>query len=68
MIMAIPTTFIWNVILFDEAFKYINVMKFWGYVGTNTESLCVQFCNSVKCHILVEYLTLRLPVRLCVSL
>jgi len=56
-IMDIPKSFIWMIILFDEAFKYGDGAKFWGYVGTNTEPLCVQFCNFVQCHIFVNYLT-----------
>jgi hypothetical protein len=31
--------------LFDEAFKYGDGAKFWGYVGTNAEQLRVEFCN-----------------------
>jgi hypothetical protein len=40
-IMNIPTSFIWIIILFDEAFKYDEGVNFWGYVGTNAEPLCV---------------------------
>jgi hypothetical protein len=29
--------FIWIIILFDEASKYGDFEKFWGYVGTNAE-------------------------------
>jgi hypothetical protein len=42
---------------FHEAIKYGNGMKFGGYVGTNAEPLCVEFCNFVQCHIFVNYLT-----------
>jgi hypothetical protein len=38
--MDIPTSFISMIILFDEAFKYGDSGKFWGYVAANTESLC----------------------------
>jgi hypothetical protein len=36
------TGFIRNNILFDEVLKYCDGMKFWGYVGTNAASLCVE--------------------------
>jgi hypothetical protein len=39
-IMDIPTSFIWIVILSDEAFKYDDGEEFWGYVGTDSELLC----------------------------
>jgi hypothetical protein len=29
--------------------------KILGYVGTNTEPLCVGFCNFVQCHTFVDY-------------
>jgi hypothetical protein len=40
-IMDIPASFIWIIILFDKAFNYGDVAKFWGYVGTSAESMCV---------------------------
>jgi hypothetical protein len=36
-------------ILFEEAFKCGDSEKFWGYTGTNAESLCVEFCSIVQC-------------------
>jgi hypothetical protein len=54
--MDIPTSFIW-IILFDTVFKYDNGAKFLGYVGINTEPLCVEFCNFVQWNIFVNYLT-----------
>jgi hypothetical protein len=56
-IMDIPTSFIWIVVLFDTVFKYGDGKKFWGYVVINAEQPCVEFCNFVQCHILVNYLT-----------
>jgi hypothetical protein len=35
------------IILFEEAFKYGDSAKFWGYVGTTDGPLCVAFCNFV---------------------
>jgi hypothetical protein len=49
--MDISATWIWIVILFDEAFKYDDGEKFWGYVGTSTELLCLEFCNFMQCDI-----------------
>jgi hypothetical protein len=46
--MDIPTRFIWIFILFDIAFKYGDVAKFWGYVGINAEPVCVEFCSVVQ--------------------
>jgi hypothetical protein len=54
--MVIPTIYIWIIILFDEIFKYSDGANLWGYVGTNAEPLCVEFCNFVQCYILVNYL------------
>jgi hypothetical protein len=31
--------------LFGEAIKYGDGAKLWGYVGTNTEPLCIEFCK-----------------------
>jgi hypothetical protein len=39
--MDIPTSFIWIIILFYEAFKYGDGAKCWCYVGTNAEALFV---------------------------
>jgi hypothetical protein len=55
--MDIPISFIWIIILFDAVFKYGDGAKFWGYVGINAEPLFVEFCNFVKCHNFVNYLT-----------
>jgi hypothetical protein len=38
--MDMPTSSIWIIILFDKASKYGDGVKFWVYVGTNTETLC----------------------------
>jgi hypothetical protein len=56
-IMDIPTSFIWIVNLFNEAFKCGDGGKFWGYAGINAEPLCVELCNFVQCHAFVNYLT-----------
>jgi hypothetical protein len=40
--MENPTSFIWIIILFDEAFKYGEGAKFWSYIGTKAEPLCVE--------------------------
>jgi hypothetical protein len=53
-IMDITTSFIWIIIFFNRVF---NNLKLWGYVGTNTELLCVEFCNFVQCHIFVSSLS-----------
>jgi hypothetical protein len=57
--MGISTRFIWIVILFDEIFKYGEDTKYWGYVETDIESLYVEFCNFVHCHIFQAYFFLR---------
>jgi hypothetical protein len=54
--MDMPISFIWNIILFDAIFKYGDGAKFWSYVVINAEQLCVDLCNFVQCHILVNYL------------
>jgi hypothetical protein len=51
----IPNSFIGIIILFDEGFKYGDGAKFRGYVGTNVESLCVEFWISVQCNIFENY-------------
>jgi hypothetical protein len=33
-----------------------------NFVLTNAETLCLEFCNSALCHILVNYLTFYLSV------
>jgi hypothetical protein len=55
--MDIPISFIWIINLFDAVFKYGDDAKFWGYVGINAGPHCVEFCNFVKCHNFVNYLT-----------
>jgi hypothetical protein len=55
--MDIPTSFILIISLFNAVFKYSDGAKFLGYVVTNAEQLCVEFCNFVQCHIFVNYLT-----------
>jgi hypothetical protein len=39
-------SFIWIIVLFDEAFKYGNSAKFLGYVETNAKPVCAEFRNS----------------------
>jgi hypothetical protein len=56
-VINIPTIFILTIIFFDLAFEYGSGSKFWGYVGTNDELLCVEFCNFEQCLTLVSYLT-----------
>jgi hypothetical protein len=53
--MDIPTSFILIIIMFDEASKYGDGAKFWGYVGTEAESVCVEFCNFAPCNTFVNY-------------
>jgi hypothetical protein len=53
-IMDVHTSFIW-LILFDEAFKYDDGAKSWGYVGTNTEPVHIEFCNFMWYHIFADY-------------
>jgi hypothetical protein len=50
MQVGLRTSFISNIIFFDEAFKYGDGAKVWGYVGTNAEPLCVELRNFVQCH------------------
>jgi hypothetical protein len=56
------------IILFDEAFKYGDGAKFICYIRTDTEPLCIEFCNVVQYHAFVYYLTvcrlvhLRVPI------
>jgi hypothetical protein len=45
---------IWNI--FDGVFEYGNDSKFWGYVETNAEQLCTEFCNFVQCHTFINFL------------
>jgi hypothetical protein len=49
--MGTPTSFIWIVEFFDEAFKCDSGAKLWGYAVTNAELHCVEFCVvvSVSC-------------------
>jgi hypothetical protein len=54
---SISTSFILIFTLFDEVFKYGDDAKIWDYSGTNAEPLCPEFCNFVRCHIFVNYLT-----------
>jgi hypothetical protein len=42
-------------ILHDEAFKYADGANFLGYGGTDTEPLCVEFCNFVQCLVFSSY-------------
>jgi hypothetical protein len=56
-IMDIAKSLILIDILIDRAFKYGYGAIFWGYVGRNYESPCVEFCNFVQCYMFVNYLT-----------
>jgi hypothetical protein len=47
-------------VLFDEACKHRDGGKLVGYVGTNIEPLCIEFCNFVQCCISVNYLIFAL--------
>jgi hypothetical protein len=40
-IMGISASRVWIIVFFDEALKCGDGAKFWGYVGTNAEPLCV---------------------------
>jgi hypothetical protein len=63
-IMDISESFIWNIHLFDEAFKCGHGVRVWGNVGTNTKPLCVEFCNFVQRHIFLSLLSLKRTVSL----
>jgi hypothetical protein len=56
-IMGIPTSFICMIIFFDGGFEYTGGLKFWGYVGTSAELLCVEFCYFLQCNTFVTYLS-----------
>jgi hypothetical protein len=45
--MDIAPSFIRIMALFDEGFYYADGVKFFGFVGTNAEPLCAEFCNFV---------------------
>jgi hypothetical protein len=49
----VSTTCFEYLILLCEGFKYGDGAKCWGYDGTDTEPVCVEFCNFLQCHILV---------------
>jgi hypothetical protein len=44
-IMDMPTSLIWIIVFFDRPFEYGGSSKLGGYFGTNTELLCIEFCN-----------------------
>jgi hypothetical protein len=46
-IKDIPTSFIWIIILFNNAFKYGDGATYWYYVRTTAELFCGEFCNFV---------------------
>jgi hypothetical protein len=46
-----------NNFFLGEAFKYDKGENFSGYVEKNSEPLCAEFCNSMKFHTFVNYLT-----------
>jgi hypothetical protein len=53
--MDIPTSLIWNIILFDDAFKYGDSANLWGYVRRKRLTIySIEVYNFVKC-ILVKY-------------
>jgi hypothetical protein len=52
-IVDVPTSFVWNIIFFNGAFQYGRDSNLWGYVGTNTEPLCLEFCNFKACKIYI---------------
>jgi hypothetical protein len=67
-IMEVHTSFVWIIIFFGEALKCGDGAKFWGYV---CQTLNHSEQNSViflQCHILVNYLTFWLSLRLRVPL
>jgi hypothetical protein len=47
-VIYIPTSFIWVIIFFDGTLEYGDDAKFWGYVGSNFVTLCVELCNFVQ--------------------
>jgi hypothetical protein len=60
-IMDIPTGFIWTIVFVGEAFEYCGGSKFWGYVGTNAEPLCIEFCN--LCHVIHLYIIIFIIIK-----
>jgi hypothetical protein len=42
---------------FGAAFECYGGSKFGGYVETNAEPFCVEFCNFVQCNAFVNYLS-----------
>jgi hypothetical protein len=64
----IPRSFIWIIILFYGAPKCGDSAKFWCYVRTNTEPLCVEFCNSLQCRIFVNHVSSCLSISSCFPL
>jgi hypothetical protein len=54
-ILYMLTSLIWIVVFFDGTFEYGGGSKFWGYVWSNAELLCVEVCNFVQCNIFVSY-------------
>jgi hypothetical protein len=63
MITDTTTSFIWITSLFEEVFKHGGSAQFLFYVGTNTEQICVKYCNFVQCRILVNCLSFYVSVR-----
>jgi hypothetical protein len=51
--MDIPTSSIWNIILFNEAFKYGNGAKLWYYVQTIAAPLCVYTNEIILCNVIL---------------
>jgi hypothetical protein len=50
--MDIPTSFTSIVVLFDEAFKYGNGVKFLSYARANAAPVCVsQLCKLYNFHL-----------------
>jgi hypothetical protein len=56
-ITDILTSFVWIIIFSNGVFEYGCTSKLWGYVGKNTELLCVEFCYFVQCHMFVSCLS-----------
>jgi hypothetical protein len=53
--MNIHTSFIWTIIFSHGAFEYGVGSKFRGYVESNAEPLCVEFCTFMQYHAFVNY-------------
>jgi hypothetical protein len=55
-LMNVPTnSFV--IIFSDRTLEYVDGWKFLGYVGTNAEPPCIEFCNFVHFRTFVNYLS-----------